>query len=154
MAVLAKPDEPTTVRLADGTTYAIQPPGPWGTFSWAKHANHVALAYRQIGDADNAAAWDGEYQRRRNIWDALERGADRAAIARQAGLDLLRAPVLIAADVGRAILGAGGAVASGVAAAGQAALGVARWVPLLVLGALIVLGIGLARGTLTASVSK
>lgn len=92
--------ELTTVRLADGTTYQI-PGGEYGTAPWARQASLIAVAYRQIGDTAKADEWGRIAERRNLIWRTIESGKDKLEVLTQFGRDLIAAPVLIAADIGR-----------------------------------------------------
>lgn len=130
---------PTTVTTADGSTFTI-PSGDYGTYPWVRQASLIAKAYRDIGDTGNAQKWGAEYQRRLAIWDALESGKDYAAVIAQFGADLLTAPIKIAADVGSAAIGVG-----------STAVATVKWIPLLVIGALVVLGIGFSKGSIRVS---
>lgn len=134
-------DQPTTVKLADGTTYLI-PAGPWGSFTWVRQANLISVAYRQIGSIGDAERWAVEWQRRTRIWENLQAGADQAAVIVQFGKDVLLAPVRIAQDVGTVALKTGGAVVN-------AATTTLTALPWLLVGLLVVVGIGLNKGTIT-----
>lgn len=134
---------PTTVNLADGTSYLI-PSGPWGSFTWVRQANLVSVAYRQIGDTGNAERWAVEWQRRTRIWENLQAGADQAAVIVQFGKDALTAPLKIAADVGKVAIKTGGAVVT-------AATTTLSMLPLLLLGLLVVVGVGLHKGSIRVS---
>lgn len=116
-------DLPEVVRTADGNVYRIPPAGPWGSFSWARQASLVANAYRQLGNSGEAEKWADEWERRQAVWNALQRGADYAAVVAQFGADLLTAPFEIAIDVG------------------SAAVQAAKWTPYLVIGAAVILAV-------------
>lgn len=102
-------DTPTTVQLADGSSYVI-PTGEVGTWPWARQANLVHVAYRQLGQTALADAWAAEFGRRAAIYNAIESGRDRAAVLLQFGADLLTAPVKILQQIGNAVLTVGGTV--------------------------------------------
>jgi len=102
-------DTPTTVELADGSTYTI-PTGEPGSFTWARQANLVSVAYRQLGATEEAAAWAAEWDRRSEIYNRIQAGQDRAMVLAQFVKDLLTAPFKILQDIGGAVLTTGGSL--------------------------------------------
>ncbi len=134
-----EPEPPTMVHLADGSEYTIEAGAP-GTFRWVRQANLIAEAYRQMGQADRTTQWDREYQRRLSLWTFWGGVEDKAMIAAQAIKDFLLAPLRILQDIGGAVI-----------EVGRTTLGTVNWVPWLVVGALIVVGIGFQRRSLRIS---
>lgn len=132
---------PTRVTTADGGVYDI-PTGTPGSFAWAREASLIAVAYEQAGEPANAYIWAREYEKRVGAWNQIQAGADLQAII-GAG-SWLEGPQTIyarlAATVG-ALLQAFGQAAGGVASWTQ-------WLPWLIGGALVVIGLGFNRGTL------
>ena len=102
-------DTPTTVQLATGSSYTI-PTGDVGTWAWARQANLVSVAYRQLGESALADTWAAEFDRRAAVFNAIESGRDRAEVLRQFGADLLTAPIKILADIGGAVITTGGSI--------------------------------------------
>lgn len=134
---------PTTVVLATGKTYTI-PAGEPGTYVWVRQASLISVAYSQIGDVAKAAKWKVEHQKRARIWNAIEAGQDRAAVWRQFGADLLLAPGRILADIGKEALD--------LAKTPKALLeALAKLLPLLLVAAVVVIGIGFYKGTIKVS---
>lgn len=143
MATLLTTNPPTTVTLRDGTSYII-PGGEPFTWAWARQASLIAVAYRQVGDTANAEIWDREYNRRATAYSMIEAGRDKAEVIAQFWKDLLVAPLRIAADIGNAVIDT----------AGRAADTVFDWakaLPVILLVALVVVGVGFYRGSLRVS---
>lgn len=137
-------DTPTTVELADGSSYTI-PTGEPGSWAWARQANLVSVAYRQLGAVAEAATWATEYDRRAAIYNYIEEGADRNAVLLQFGKDLLTAPVKILQDIGGAVLSTGGSLVSTVT-------GTLALVPVLLVGGVALLLILASKGQLPSTV--
>lgn len=131
-------DTPTTVQLANGSSYTI-PTGDPGTWAWARQASLISVAYKQLGATQEAAAWSQEYDRRATIYNAIESGRDRAEVIQQFAADLLTAPVKILQQIGGAVLSVGGSVV-------KTATNTLALVPLLLIGGLAVLVIIAAKG--------
>lgn len=131
-------DTPTIVQLADGSTTTI-PSGPEGSWTWARQANYLSLAYKQLGAEEEAAAWAAEFQRRAWIFNMIESGRDQREVLAQFGKDLLTAPVKILQDIGGAVLSVGGSVV-------KTATNTLALVPLVIVGGLAVLVILAAKG--------
>lgn len=139
------------VQLKDGSYYDIPQDGPRGSFAWAREASLIATAYNQVGNGAEAAAWQKEYTRRILVWERVQAGEDLQSVLRTIDADRL-APLRIVANVvpdtiakagdaaGKALEGAGDAVK----AAGESI----KFLPVILVGILVVLGIGLYRGSL------
>jgi len=137
-------DTPTTVQLANGSTYTI-PTGALGSWAWARQANLISVAYRQLGRPDLAATWAAEYDRRAAVYNAIESGRDRADVLAQFGKDLLTAPIKILQDIGNAVVTVGGSVV-------KSATTTLALVPLVLLAGLGVLVILAAKGQLPRTI--
>jgi hypothetical protein len=135
---------PTTVQLADGSSYTI-PTGEPGSWAWARQANLISVAYRQLGQAELSATWAAEYDRRAAVYNAIEGGRDRAEVLAQFAEDLLTAPVKILQDVGGAVLSVGGSVV-------RTATTTLALVPVLLIAGLGVLVILAAKGQLPRTI--
>lgn len=133
-------ETPTTVQLANGSSYTI-PTGDVGTWAWARQANLVSVAYRQLGETQASDTWAAEFDRRAAVYNAIESGRDRAEVLRQFGADLLTAPVKILQDIGGAVLSVGGSVV-------QTGLSTLSLLPLVVVGGVALLLILASKGQL------
>lgn len=129
-------NQPTTVQLADGTAYQI-PSGDEGSYPWVRQAALIRDAYQQLGDGADAARWDQEYQQRNSAWNAAQLAGSWAAVLAQGAWDFILAPVRIVADL-----------SGGVATIGQSALNLAKVLPLVAIGLVVVAGIAAYRGDL------
>lgn len=132
MIAVAQP--PTVVTLRTGVSYSI-PYGEPGTYPWVRQASLIATAYRQVGDNPNADRWTEIYRRRLRAWEIQEQVKDWSAVVGMGVVDTIAAPLRITAAIGDALLGVAGEVK-------DRALNWAAWMPWLVLGALVVLGVG------------
>jgi hypothetical protein len=137
-------DTPTTVQLADGSTYTI-PTGAWGSWPWARQANLVSVAYQQLGQAALGAEWAKQFDARAAVYNAIEAGKDRDAVLLQFGKDLLTAPLKILQDIGGAVLTVGGSVV-------KTATTTLALVPLVLIAGVAVLVILTAKGQLPRTV--
>lgn len=95
--------QPTSVKLADGTTYMIEG-GEWGSYKWVRQAALIRTAYKQLGDTLNESKWAQEWEKRSTIWNLLQSGQDKIAVAKQFGVDLLLAPLRIGYDAGNIVV--------------------------------------------------
>jgi len=139
------------VQLADGSSYEI-PEGERGTYPWVREASLIAKAYEQVGKPAEALKWQREYQKRLQLWDRAQAGEDMAAILKAAEPDLL-APLRIVHDL---VSSAAGAAGKALEATGDTARGIgdlAKFLPVIVLGLVVILGLGIFRGNLGAKVS-
>lgn len=130
---------PVRVQLANGTQYTI-PTGPVGSYAWVREASLIAVAYNQIGDTAKAYAWNREYDKRRLVWDKVQAGADLQAILDSMPGDWLTRPLSI---IQRVVEWAGETVKD----VASTAIDWAKWLPVLLAGGLVVIGIGLSKGT-------
>lgn len=135
----------TTVTLADGTQYPI-PTGAPGSYPWVREASLISVAYQQAQDYGNALKWRKEYERRAAAWNAVEAGADMEAII-SAG-SWLDGPAMIVSYLAKTTQ----ELIDAAAKVPHVALGVVSWVPWLVLGGLVVLGLGLHKGNIRARI--
>jgi len=135
----------TEVRARNGTTFEI-PGGQVGSYAWVRQASLLANLFHDGGDDAAAYRWNREYDKRRLVWDAAQSGADLQEIIRTASPDLI-APFRIVYD---AVTGA----IRGIGEAGGAVLDWARWLPWLLAGGLVVVGTGLYKGSLGATVRR
>jgi len=135
---------PTTVQLANGSTYTI-PTGDVGTWAWARQANLVSVAYRQLGATEESDAWAAESDRRAAVYNWIQSGRDQADVFRQFGADLLTAPVKILQDIGGAVLTVGGSVV-------KTGLGTLALLPVVIVGGVALLLILASKGQLAPTV--
>lgn len=135
----------TTVILSDGSVYPI-PTGAKGTWPWAREASLISVAYQQAGDYANALRWRKEYEARAAAYNAIEAGADMEAVVTAGSwLDGPAAIVAYLAAKASEIIDAAAKVPA-------AAVSLAMWIPIVVLGALAVLAIGFNKKSLRLKV--
>lgn len=137
-------ETPTTVQLENGASYTI-PTGEPGSWPWARQANLISVAYRQLGEGDLAAKWATEFDRRSAIYNGIQAGRDRAVVLAQFAQDLLTAPVKILQDIGGAVLTVGGSVV-------KTATTTLALLPIVVVGGLAALLILAKQGTLGSTI--
>lgn len=133
---------PTTVVLADGTTYVI-PSGTPGSWPWAIQASKIAVAYQQLGDPGKALAWQREYAKRKLVFDSVEGGRDIQAVIDELGGwgAFLLAPFELAYDFTKGLI-------ESLRDLAQAGIKIVNWTPIVAAGIVVVLGIGLYKGSL------
>jgi hypothetical protein len=131
----------TTVTLADGSKYPI-PTGAPGTAAWAREASLIAVAYRQAGDFANADKWQREYGKRWAAYLRVQQGEDLQAVIRAGSW--LDGPAAILAYLAKTVKD----ITDVAVGAGRAVVDWGRWLPWLVGGGLIVLGIAVYQGTI------
>jgi len=137
-------DTPTTVQLATGSSYTI-PTGEWGSWAWARQANLISVAYKQLGQAALSQEWAKQYDARAEIYNRIQAGNDQAAVLLQFGKDLLTAPVKILQDIGGAVLSVGGSVV-------KTATTTLALLPIVVIGGVALLLILASKGTLGGTI--
>lgn len=121
---------PTTVQLADGTSYVI-PSGVVGTFAWVRQANLLSVAYQQLGDPNRSTQWQLEYQKRLNLWYQAQEQEDQAMLLAASVPDWMLAPVKIVKTL-----------AGWIEETGRTAQTLALSLPVVALAALLVIGVG------------
>lgn len=128
----------TQVTLADGTLYTV-PTGAPGTWPWAREASLIAVAYKQANDFANAYQWEVEFSRRAAAVNAIAAGSDSEAIL--AAGSWMDGPAAIVAFLGKTVSDlenrADQLVGAGV--------NVVNWVPVAVLGLLVVIALGFGK---------
>lgn len=132
----------TTVQLADGSLYPI-PTGAPGSWPWVREASLIAVSYQQAPDMAKAVEWRQEYERRLAVYQRAQAGEDLQMIL-NAG-SWLDGPTKIVAALARTA----NDILRLAVAIPQTVVNWGRWLPWLVAGALVVVGLGLHRKSIT-----